>query len=84
MDQKLLPVGGFMPSENLTRDAALKGMTTWAAYANFSDEETGSLTIGKYADLVVLDNDIMKMPSVETFKAKVLMTFVNGELVYKR
>ncbi len=84
MDQKLLPVGGFMPSENLTRDAALKGMTTWAAYTNFSDEETGSLTIGKYADLVVLENDIMTMPLEETFKAKVLMTFVNGELVYKK
>ncbi len=84
MDQKLFPSGGFMPSEKLTRDAALKGMTTWAAYANFSEDETGSLTVGKYADFVVLDNDIMTIPAEETFKTKVIMTFVNGEMVYKK
>ncbi len=84
MDQKLFPSGGFMPEQKLTRLEALKGMTAWAAYANFMEEEVGSLTIGKKADFVVLDKDIMNIPETETFKAQVLMTFVNGEMVYKK
>ncbi len=82
MDQKLFPSGGFMPDQKLSRVEALKGMTAWAAYANFSEEEVGSLTVGKWADFVVLNNDIMTVAAEETFKAKVLMTFVNGEMVY--
>lgn len=84
MDQKLFPSGGFMPEQKLTRTEALKGMTIWAAYANFIEDEVGNLTVGKKADFVVLDKDIMTIPDSETFKAKVLMTYVNGELVYKR
>lgn len=84
MDQKLYPEGGFMPDQKLTRTEALNGMTKWAAYADFNEDEVGTLTVGKYADFVVLNEDIMLVPEKETFGAKVLMTFVNGEMVYKK
>ncbi len=84
MDQKLFPVGGFIPEEKLSRIEALKGMTIWAAYANFMENEIGSLTVGKFADFVVLDNEIMTIDENELFKVKVLMTYSNGELVYKK
>ncbi|MEI7803655.1 MAG: amidohydrolase family protein, partial [Bacteroidota bacterium] len=83
-DQKLFPAGGYMPDQKLSRLEALYGMTTWASYAEFGEETKGNLTTGMVADFVVLDNDIMTMPSEETFKTKVLMTFVNGEMVYKK
>ena len=53
------PAGGWFPAERMTRDEALLSMTIWPAYAAFMEREAGSLTAGKYADFVVLDQDIM-------------------------
>ena len=62
----------------LSREEALKGMTIWAAYANFEDEEKGSIEKGKFADFIVLDQDIMTMPIHEVPKLKVNATYVGG------
>ena len=83
-DLRQFPEGGFMPEEKLTREEALKGMTTWAAFAEFAETKKGKLVAGMFADFVVMDEDIMTMPATETYKAKVQMTFVNGELVYQK
>lgn len=76
------PKGGFLPENALTREEAMKGMTIWAAYANFEEKEKGSIEPGKFADFVVLDRDIMQVKQDEVYKAKVIYTYVNGEKVY--
>ena len=55
------PAEKFKASEALSRTHALNGMTIWAAYSNFEDEEKGSLEVGKTADFVVLDRNIMEV-----------------------
>lgn len=82
-DLENYPEGGFQVENALSREETLKGMTIWAAFANFEEEEKGSLEKGKFADFVVLDQDIMKVEEQELPKTKVLVTFVNGEKVHE-
>ena len=81
-DQQGFPADGFQMKNALSRSAALNAMTIWAAAANFEEEEKGSLEPGKFADFVVLDKDILKIPDEELFTVKVLSTYLNGEKVY--
>jgi predicted amidohydrolase YtcJ len=83
-DLKGFPTGGFQPENALTREEALKGMTIWAAKANFEEKEKGSIETGKYADFVILDNDIMKIDGANIPHVKVLKTYINGEKVYEK
>jgi len=83
-DLKGFPDGGFQPENALSRVDALKGMTIWAARSNFEEKEKGSIEPGKYADFVILDNDIMKVKGTDLSKVKVLKTYVNGEKVYEK
>ena len=62
----------------------MKGMTIWAAYSCFEEEEKGSLEVGKYADFVVLENDIMDIDPQSILQTKVDLTFINGEKVFER
>ncbi|KAI9571870.1 amidohydrolase family-domain-containing protein [Boletus coccyginus] len=73
---------GWYPSERLTRTQALKGMTLDAAFAAFAEDKVGSLSIGKKADFVVLDRDIMTVPVSEILATKVKATVIDGEVVY--
>ncbi|MCH8329862.1 MAG: amidohydrolase family protein, partial [Bacteroidetes bacterium] len=68
----------------LSREEALRAMTVWAAYSNFEEDEKGSIEAGKFADFVVLDEDIMMIDIEKTKDVKVLMTFINNEEVYSR
>ncbi|MBI4929454.1 MAG: amidohydrolase [Bacteroidetes bacterium] len=81
-DLKGFPEGGFQMENALTREETMKGMTIWAAYANFEEKEKGSLEPGKFADFVILDKDIMKINIDEVPNVKVLATYLNGEKVY--
>ncbi|MFI5164745.1 MAG: amidohydrolase, partial [Bacteroidia bacterium] len=81
-DLKGFPEGGFQMENALTREETLKGMTIWAAYANFEEKEKGSIEKGKFADFVILDKDIMKVNIDSVPNVKVVYTFVNGEKVY--
>lgn len=83
-DAKNWPAGGFQMENALTREEALRGMTIWAAKANFEEIEKGSLEKGKIADFVILDNDLMKEVPEKLLQVKVLKTFVGGEKVYER
>ncbi len=76
------PEGGYRMNEALTREETLRGMTTWAAYSNFEEEEKGSLEAGKFADFVILEKDIMKVDPKEIPGMKVEATYVGGERVY--
>ena len=68
----------------LTRSEALKGMTIWAAYANFEEVQKGSIEVGKAADFVMMTKDIMTATAEDMLDTEVLATFVDGEMVYQR
>lgn len=81
-DLKGWPKGGFQKENALTREQALKAMTIWAAKGSFEENEIGSLEIGKNADFVITDRDIMECEQRQIPKTKVLRTFIGGEEVY--
>jgi predicted amidohydrolase YtcJ len=83
-DAKGWPEGGYQPENALSRVQALRGMTIWAAKSNFEEHEKGSIETGKFADFVILDNDLMRAPENELLKVNVLKTYVNGEKVFER
>ena len=76
------PAGGFQADNALTREQALRAMTIWAARANFEERGRGSLEPGKWADIVLLDRDLMAVPEADLPGAKVLATYVAGEQVW--
>ncbi len=78
------PAGGWFPAQRTTRDEALLSITLWPAYASFMEKESGSLTVGKYADFVVLDRDIMSVAADDILKTNVVMTVLGGKTVYKK
>lgn len=77
------PDGGWYPEQKMTREEALQSMTIWPAYAGFQEKILGSLTPGKYADFVVLDRDIMRVPDTEILGARVISTWIGGKAVYQ-
>jgi hypothetical protein len=81
-DVNEFPKDGFQPENALTREEALKGMTIWAAIANFEENEKGSIEVGKSADFVLLDNDIVTTKENTILNTKVLATYINGEKVF--
>ena len=82
-DADNFPPGGWFPEQRATRQEALLSMTAWPAYAAFMENESGSLTAGKYADFVVLDRDIMTVAPEEILETHVVMTVLGGRTVYK-
>jgi predicted amidohydrolase YtcJ len=77
-DVKGFPEGGFHQEEALSREETMKGMTIWAAYANFEEEEKGSIEEGKLADFIMLDQNIMEVAVKDIPNIKVLHTFLGG------
>ncbi|MDQ8152294.1 MAG: amidohydrolase [Gemmatimonadota bacterium] len=83
-DAKGWPVGGWFPEQRMTREEALKSMTIWPAYAAFQERELGSLTPGKHADFVVLDQDLLRIPDAMLSQVRVRSTWFAGRKVYER
>ena len=83
-DAKGWPEKGFQIENALSQEAALKGMTIWAAKANFEEKEKGSLETGKFADFVILDKDLMKVCEPEILQISVVAILLNGEKVYAK
>jgi len=77
-----LPTGGFQTENALSREQALRSMTIWAAKSSFEEHRKGSIEVGKSADFVVLDTDLMNCPEGEILRAKVMKTVLAGEVVY--
>jgi len=84
VDAKGYPQGGFQMENALTREEAIRGMTIWAAKADFWEKETGSLEAGKNADFIILDKDLMKVKWDEVLQTKVVATYSEGKQVYKK
>ncbi len=80
-DTKNYPENGFQSKDILSREETLKGMTIWAAYSNFEENEKGSIEKGKFADFVILDKDIMQIPVEFVPYVKAEKTFVGGKQV---
>lgn len=83
-DQKGFPEQGFQAQNKLSRKQALLATTRWAAFSNFEEHEKGTLETGKFADFVVLEEDIMEIAEPSIPKVKVLFTYLNGKKVYQR
>lgn len=81
-DQKGFPTGGFQSENALTREQALRGMTVWAAKADFEENKKGSIEPGKFADFVVLDKDIMTVNPEEIPSTKTIKTYIAGKLLF--
>jgi len=76
------PAGGWHPEQALTREEALKGMTIWAAKANFEENNRGSIEKGKFADFVVLDADLLTIEPKKIYDLKVHETWLEGKRVF--
>ncbi len=76
------PDQGFEMENALTRQAALRGITIWAARGSFQEKEKGSIEKGKFADFIIADTDIMHCEPAKILKTKVVATYINGERVY--
>ena len=79
-----MPEEGWIPSEKMSVDEAVKLFTKYAAYASYSEEENGTIELGKKADLVVLDRDICEIDPSEIKDVEVDMTILDGNIVYQR
>ena len=81
-DAEGYPEGGWLPDQRLTREETLRAFTLDAAYAAFMESEVGSIEPGKYADFVVLSNDIMAIPELEILETDVVATYLGGKAVH--
>jgi predicted amidohydrolase YtcJ len=78
------PAEGFQKENALSREDALRGMTIWPAIANFEEHRKGSIEVGKWADLVVLNQDLMRCTEQQIPSSEVAMTILNGEIVFNK
>jgi predicted amidohydrolase YtcJ len=78
-DLKGYPEEGYQIENGLTREETLKGMTIWAAYSNFEENEKGSIEKGKFADFIILEKNIMKVEASQIPDIKVKATYIDGE-----
>ncbi len=72
----------FLPDERIDLATAIAAFTVNAAYVNHLDADTGSIEVGKYADLAVVSRNLFDLPDDELFDAKVEQTYVEGERVF--
>ncbi len=75
---------GWVPEEKLTLEETVEGYTMGAAYAEYQENEKGSITRGKLADMVILSRDIFEIPAEELPDVVVETTIVGGKVVYQR
>ncbi|MGZ8583453.1 MAG: amidohydrolase [Actinomycetota bacterium] len=72
----------FLPDERLDLATALAAFTMGSAYVNHLEDRTGSIEVGKHADLALIDRNLFEQPAGEISDAAVEQTFVEGERVY--
>ena len=69
-------------NESIDLATAIKAATLGSVYGNFLEHETGSIEVGKLADLIVIDNNLFEIPPSEISEAQVMLTMFGGEIVY--
>ncbi|KAA3641845.1 MAG: amidohydrolase [Proteobacteria bacterium] len=83
-DRENQPVGGWYPEESLSIEEAFKAFTIGAAYAANDEQNNGSLEAGKYADFIIIDQDIFSIDPKDIWRTQVLETWVNGKQIYHK
>ncbi len=78
------PEGGYQPQEKISIEEAIRAYTSGSAYAEFQEQHKGTLAPGMLADFIVLSNDLMQISPSEILTTQVLMTVVNGGIVYEK
>ena len=73
----------WYPGQKVTRQEALKMFTIWPAHAAFQETDLGTIEVGKLADFTIFDKDIMTIANEDIMSANVIMTVLDGEIVYK-
>jgi len=74
---------GWVPEQKITVEEAVRAYTVGAAYAEFTDQEKGTIAPGKLADLVILSQDIFQINPIEIEKTRVRVTIMNGRVVHE-
>jgi len=74
---------GWVPEQKITVDEAVRAYTVGSAYAEFAEKVKGSITPGKLADLVIIDRDIYTCDPADIDKAQVILTIMDGRIVYE-
>jgi predicted amidohydrolase YtcJ len=82
MDHEGRPPGGWHPEQAMTLTEAFRAFTLDAAYADHQEKTIGSLEPGKWADFILIDRDLFKVPPADIWKIKVEQTWVGGKRVY--
>lgn len=75
--------GGWIPEQKISVEETVRAYTWGSAFAEFQDNVKGTLTVGKVADLVILSNDIFTIDTPKIKDVKVVLTIVNGKVVYE-
>jgi predicted amidohydrolase YtcJ len=78
------PPGGWVPAEKIGIADAIRAYTWGSAYAEFEEHRKGTLAPGKFADLIVLSEDITHIPADQVLQTEVLLTMVGGKIVYRK
>ena len=78
------PKGGWQHDNAISKEDALRGMTIWGAIANHEENRKGSIEIGKYADFVIVEQDMMQIEEEELNQMQVKATYVGGRRVYEK
>jgi predicted amidohydrolase YtcJ len=86
-DKNLEPEGGWYAAEAVTAEEAVRAYTSWSAFASFSENQTGIIEKGRWADLTVMDIDPFVLATDspnDLLHGRILMTIVNGNIIYER
>jgi predicted amidohydrolase YtcJ len=73
------PAAGYFPEHRISVEAALRHFTVDSAYASYDEKAKGTLSVGKFADFVVLSENILEPPAERILKTKVLLTVMGGK-----
>ena len=78
-----MPPGGWIPEQRIGLKEAINAYTQGGAYSSFEENVKGKLQPGYYADFIVLSKDLFNIHPSEIHSAKVLLTVVDGKIVYQ-
>jgi predicted amidohydrolase YtcJ len=86
-DKNRQPEGGWYADQRMTADEAVRAYTKWSAYASFREDKAGVIEAGRWADLTVMDVDplvLAEQSPGDILSGRIILTIVNGKVVYER